>query len=721
MRIALILAVLQGAAGGGPEGPSPDTTRLRPDSAAMATAYLDDHARDLVWRARGQRGQLDASVFHYTALARHRLSVGIKSLRRDRVLYRREGVSTLEWWRDRPGQITVHGAREAVPVAFAGLRVPEDLGEPDFVPEPGGDRLWVSPTGGGFAWHPLVEGGEALYRYATGDTTAIRLSDGREVRLVELRVTPRERDFRVVTGSFWIEMENHSVVQAVFRPGREFDVQRDLPAIDPDSEGDLEDVPDLLKPVRFDMRYVTVEYGLWDMRWWMPRLMAFEGYVEMGAMRIPITLEVAYSDYTVEADRHGLPELPPLIRHLAGDPHGKPRPFSYGRTVVVPDDTASLLTSELFPSSFFSEGEAVISEREMRELGQRLGALPPPPWEVAQPRVTGPWALGRGLLRYNRVEGLSAAARVDWDLTRLRMDLTARIGAADLRPRGELGVDVPGTHRSWRMGAYHRLNPVDRTLRPLGIGNSLTALLLGRDDGMYYQASGAEVRLSPAGSGADGAYGLRAYGERQRPVHRETDFSLVHLLGGNGFRENLRATPATQLGVQARLGIDRGLDPVGYRWGAVLDLTGETGAYSFLKPGLTLRAGAPLPGKLVGALELSGGTVLSGDAGAAAVPVQSLWFLGGPSTLRGFAGGEISGRDQLRGRAEVANQFPGARAAVFRDVGWAGRFAALSGRDLAASIGVGASFLDGLLRFDLAHTLQPLRRWRVELYLDALL
>lgn len=39
---------------------------------------------------------------------------------------------------------------------------------------------------------------------------------------------------------------------------------------------------------------------------------------------------------------------------------------------------------------------------------------------------------------------------------------------------------------------------------------------------------------------------------------------------------------------------------------------------------------------------------------------------------------------------------------------------------MAIAAGVGASFVDGLIRVDLARAIQPVERWRLELYLDAI-
>lgn len=715
MHGVLLVAALQAVTLGAGGDARPDTIRPVPDSADYATAYADQETRELVRLARGHRGVIDASVFHYSARSHQRISVGIRALRRERLLYRRETAATVSWWRDRPSRVRVEGAREAVPIAMPGIHVPDGLEDwaREFMPEPGDDRLFAATTERGFAWHPLVEGGEALYRYAIGDTTVIRLPDGTDIRLVELRAIPRERDVRVVTGSFWIELEDHAIVQALFRPAREFDLERDLARIDPGEEDELDDVPAFLKPITFEIDYVTVEYGLWEMRWWMPRLMAFHGSVRAGPASFPLSLEVRYSEYTVEADRYGLPELPPVIRELAGDTTIRPRPYEYPVIVEVAD-SAELLTSPLLVESFYSEGEGLISESELRDLTDRLGGLPPSPWEVRRPRITPPWVPGRGLLRYNRVEGLSAGARMDWDLGRMRLDLTGRLGAADLRPRGELGVTVPSLRRSWRLAGYKRLVSADPSVRPLGLGNSLTSLLFGRDDGTYFRAVGAELRVEPRNGGW---YAVRVYGERQRAVGVNTDFSVPHLFDDTEtFRPNIDAAPAEQLGLAVRVGGERGLDPAGLRWGGWLDLTAETGTYTFVRPGLTLRASGPVLGLLAG-VEMAGGTSFTDGDG---LPLQAAWFLGGPGTLRGFAGAALAGPDYGRARVELANQLPAARLALFSNAGWAGTFDAFHRADIAYSVGVGASFLDGLLRVDLARRIEPDPGTRVELWVDAI-
>jgi hypothetical protein len=58
---------------------------------------------------------------------------------------------------------------------------------------------------------------------------------------------------------------------------------------------------------------------------------------------------------------------------------------------------------------------------------------------------------------------------------------------------------------------------------------------------------------------------------------------------------------------------------------------------------------------------------------------------------------------------------------VFGDVGWVGDRDAMRevGRPMSG-VGVGVSFLDGLMRFDVARGIYPRKQWRVDFYLDAI-
>jgi len=101
--------------------------------------------------------------------------------------------------------------------------------------------------------------------------------------------------------------------------------------------------------------------------------------------------------------------------------------------------------------------------------------------------------------------------------------------------------------------------------------------------------------------------------------------------------------------------------------------------------------------------------------------VQSRWYLGGPNTLRGYSGGVTSGDAFWRARVELATRVPVARLALFCDVGRAAPREWLSLARPLVGAGIGASFLDGLLRIDLARALRSPTGWRLDLYMDGVL
>ena len=94
---------------------------------------------------------------------------------------------------------------------------------------------------------------------------------------------------------------------------------------------------------------------------------------------------------------------------------------------------------------------------------------------------------------------------------------------------------------------------------------------------------------------------------------------------------------------------------------------------------------------------------------------------GGPGSLRGYGGNAARGDAFWRTRLELANQWPAARVVVFGDLGRAGPREQLSLTKPLAGVGVGASFIDGLLRVDLSRALRRPTGWRLDFYTDAAL
>ncbi|HEX8271216.1 MAG TPA: hypothetical protein VF615_01115 [Longimicrobiaceae bacterium] len=712
----------------------------QPRAVVRPDAYLDAGARETVRLARERRTGVESAVRRYQAVSRSRISVGLRALRRDRLLFRCESVVRVDWRRGEPAVREVLGGRELVPLVGSTPEPEEECGSSVF--EPTGDRLAVGLGGfvggeGAFARHPLAPGSEADYRFRSGDTVTVKIPGLAPLRLVELQVVPRRSESSLVSGSLWLESDSHAVVRAILRLARPFDLETDARRLDEDDD-DLEGVPGVFKPIRADIRFVTVEYGLWHGQWWLPRLVAMEGEAQVGKMmRMPIRMEQTYSEFEVEGDAPGAPvasvaaapparecgEPTPRGRALRDSLQAARRDFearvecscSGSRCresiTLMPKDKQRVVASEHLPASIFEEGETVVSRAEMEELVGLAKMAPPAPWQLARPRLAWPGSSPE-LLRYNRVEGLSVGARAEWELGRATADATLRIGIADWQPDVQVGATRTGVASRQRLAVYRRLDAVDFAPRALGLGNSVSALLFGRDDGHYFRSLGVELLRSPV---AEQGLSWRLFAERQTEAEKSTDWSVPGLWSDDGFQGNILANTADQAGAAVSWRAARGGDPAGWRGGMELGVEGSAGTFAFARPAASLFGAAPLPAGLAGSVEVGAGASL-GD-----VPVQSLWFLGGPATVRGYAGGAMAGEAFWRARAEVGRAAPGARIVLFSDAGWAGNRDAWELDPPLLAAGVGASFLDGLVRVDLARALREPVGWRVDLYLDGLM
>lgn len=736
LTLAAALVALHGT-------PAP-TSALAADTLP-AGSYRDATARELVARAREYRRMADRGVSEYQVVGRERVAVGLRAVGRDREVYSSEHAARVNWQREGPIRIEVLGARESNPGEVDVL--PDGLmGEvKDLAFDPADSRLKVGIFEGQWVRHPLAEGSEAFYRYRTGDTLQVRLPQGTTVRVFELRVEPRRLDVPLVSGSIWLDDRSYGIVRTLLRLSGSL-TEEIRAEIDDDEEGrrnlsvgaDLSDsaragrrggfrtawIPD----VRLDVKYVTTEYALVQGRWWMPTLSALEGTVSVGSwVQAPVRWERSYTGYRVAGDTAA-----PLVEVPAADPADSLAPLRPGAValqeckdtegcacirgvcriyeVQVPADTAALVRSPELPPSF-GDNARLMTGKEADELEDELSRVARAPWILSTPSLTQ----SPVLLRYNRVEELSVGTRGVLDFGALRVDGTARISTGAWEPDLEVGVLRDGPERRVRVAGYRRLAAADPAARPFGIGNSLGALLWGRDDGDYFRALGVDLTVLPSRADRDW-YEWRLFAERQRAVTAETDVSLRGVFDdGFGFRPNLEADRADQVGAALTLRPVEGARFLGAEWGLTAYAEGQAGTFRFARPSLALRAGVPLPGRLVGALEGAAGTSF-GD-----VPAQGLWRLGGPPTLRGYDASTATGEAFWRGRAEVGTEMRAARLTLFTDVGWAGSRDDVSFDRPLWSVGAGFSVLDGLVRMDVAHGLREPRGWRADLYVNGVL
>jgi hypothetical protein len=725
----------------------------------LRTAFENGAARDLVTSARAARLRQDTSIAAYDATTRLRLSagLGIRRFGRERLLFRHEMATRVRWQRETGAVVDVLGRRSAVPVGGGGLRIQVDTdGGAGPIPyQPGQESLWF---GGDMAEtevdehgpvHPLVEGAEAYYKYRAGDSVTVRLQTGRSITLRELQVRPREPRWDLAVGSLWFDVANAQLVRAVYRLAVPLEIWTVV-----EESGEDDEVPPwvkgLVNPLRATISSITVEYGLEGGGFWMPRLFAAEGEAEAAFVRVPVRYEQTVRYASVNGRLDSLPPIPTeaevLARQAADsiwrdsvralpealrdsaraarrarlNPCADDSVRTYSgsefdgrlRTVVrVTCDTTRLMNSPELPASIFDEGEEVFDvnvEAALVDAALALGVQPD--WGPQMPTVK--WGLGDGLLRYNRVEGLSPAVAVEAQLGRgYAARAVGRIGTADLQPNAELGLTRGDGRRTIGVNLYRRLAAANDWGEPLGLSSSLSAALFGRDEGFYYRSWGAEITGFGRGTRLGAAdFSWRLFSERHDAADVETRFGLFDKMA----TANIDAAEGSVTGMGVRMVRTFGLDPRGLR--ALADVRGEggVGSFGYGRALADLTLSHPLP------LSLDGAVTLSGGSSVGIVPVQRAFFLGGPHTVRGQDPGVAVGDAYWMARAELGTSAVGFRPVVFYDMGWAGSRTAWRhpGRPVSGA-GAGLSILDGLFRFDVSRGLYPERQWRVDSYFEA--
>jgi len=735
------------------------------------TAFDDAAARELLAKARAARTQQDTTLAAYDATTFQRISarMGVRRFGPERLMYRSETATRVRWRRGEGAVVDVLGSREAEPGdKGAGLSIGtgSEMGPIPYFP--GQETLWVGSeavqTGADDEEddddipivHPLTEGAEAYYRFRTGDSVTVRLGDGRSIRLRELRVRPRTPAWNLAVGSLWFDVDNAHLVRAVYRLATPIELWDVVSVTDSAAATDAPWwVKAMVNPLRATLNAVTVEYGLEGGRFWLPRLQAMELEAEAGPMRFPVQFEQRYAYASVNAALDSMPPLPPeevrrarrladslwqdslrkapeeqrdslraqrrRLRRAACDTStvresvGNQYDERLAVLVRTPCDTMALLNSAALPPSIYAEDDSLFDLRGQQALVEAalsLGAQAE--WAPTRPTLKYGW--GDGLLRYNRVEGLSPAVRAEAQLGRgYAASATARIGFADLEPNGELALSRTDGRRTLRVGAYRRLAAANDWGDPLGLSSSLSALVLGRDEGFYYRSWGAELAGEGRGRGGNGGVlAWRLFSERHDRAEVETQFALWNKIRDTTFLPNIDAADGSVTGFGARWVRGFGDDPRRLRLLADVRGEGGVGDFGYGRALADFTFSRPLVAQLDGALTVSGGSTIG------EVPVQRHFFLGGPHSVRGLSAGTLSGDAFWMARTEIGTNRMTVRPVAFYDLGWAGdrRDWRHPGRP-ASGAGVGFSVMEGLFRFDVARGMYPTRDWRVDMYLGA--
>jgi len=714
------------------------TEPTRAQDAVPPDTYGDAGVEALLARARAARTQSVEGIDSYEGRLRQRIYVGLtgQRFRRERGLFEHERLALIRWSSGGDRVIQWEGVRTAIPIAgmdsgdpesggvrtvltdstssvSAGSKPVEDMAGdllggvdmPGFDFDPGGDRLRFG--GDDWAIHPLADSALTRYRYGSGDTLRVSLTANADddIVLYEVLVEPRGADFHLVAGSLWFDAQSASLVRATYRPARPYNLALDDP-------GESDDVPGFLQPIEAEIDYITIEYSLQELQFWLPRRFAFQGEARLGGLaRIPITLEWNVGGYVVNESATDLlveGELPEGWRRqenvdttATGD--------SITVTVIVPT-SEELRDSPALSQTFGERSPISFSSTEIDRLERELEGLLPT-YQRFRPQLA--WGLQKSMVRFNRVEGLSVGTTVTIPISpNLQFEGMARVGNGDRVVNASAKVLKGPESGRWTLDGYRRLQSMSQLHDPFGLTSSVGNFVLGGDKGQYYRTTGGAVGYEAFGTRV--RFSVTAFTERQRGVEFGTNFSLRGLAQEDTANTVLSADDIDVDGARGSLAWFSGINPNGLI--VTSRVTGEvgTGDMSFQRATASFSASHPLLLGLAGAIEVESGMTW-GD-----IPVQRQFFIGGSGTLRGFDNNGQRGEAFWRARAEVATGFAAARIALFSDVGWIGDRDAFAFDDPFASVGVGASLLDGLFRADLAKAVRRGSRWKLHIYLDGL-
>lgn len=744
--------------------------RLPVTAELLRTAFRDAGARDMLTRARKTRLAEDSSLVSYVAKARQRttFTLGIGSIGPQRTMYRSEAVSEVSWRAGVGAQVKLTGARVGMPMGNRDDErddLKENLASSDLTPipyYPGQEALWIA--GGRVRAdvndedlvNPLANGAEAYYTYASGDSMSWRLPAGQRVRLREIKVRPRKPEWNLVVGSLWFDVESGNLVRAAFRLATPLDLWIPMKeAAKEDSSSSkvgMMIAKAIVSPLQAKLTGVTIEYGLFENKYWLPRVRSFEGTAQIMFVKPAIMLEQSFTYASVNgpvnftAIAANEPDEFPVrapdslsradarkwrdsvrtalskrrtafddsLKKVSCDSTGyrtlarERRASGQMVAVTYPCDIEKLIASPDFDRPIFDANDDVWGKADRDALLNaslpfgaqalmRFSELPRPDFRY-----------GLSMSRYNRIEGFSTGIGIDQQLGGgYSAGLVGRLGTADREPNIELSLSRTNLVHTATLTGYNRLVSANDWGDPLSFGSSLSAFLFGRDEGFYYRASGAELAWNTDfGPRLD----WRLFGEEQRTAEWRNNYSW-----GTEFIPNIVAARGASAGAAVHWRHDTGVDPRAFRTATDVRLETATGDSTYGRGAIDFTVSRGLTRRTSAAITVGGGSSVG------QLTPQRRWFLGGAQTIRGQSPDTTqSGNAFWMSRAELGLDEDLARVALFGDLGWVGDRRAWrdAGRPMSG-VGVGYSMMDGLIRFDVARGIYPRTQTRLSAYLNA--
>ncbi len=808
------------------------TRRLRADSA-IATAFGSAEARAILERARQARLQQDSALTAYRATTTQRMSVsmGARNVGLEKLLFRGDNVSQIAWKRGVGVWVTPIGSRMTVPMAH---RVDGDFASAISIPYyPGRETLWFPSSDFGMVKsdvderdmiHPLARGAEYYYRYETGDSIDIKLEGGRVIKIRELRITARRPEFRLFVGSFWFDRDGGQLVRAAYRMAAELEIwdvaqseskldalenreavlvrdsiarvrlPRDLYVKDSTSRakaaeararngGNEDDVPAWVtatfRPAKAKLDAISVEYGLYQGKFWLPRANSATASAQLSFMRVPFRIDEKFTYEDVNGD-FSLAPLPAartgtaMLDSTTRDSVRRDLP----RDSLIPDGSGGATVSvgvggsEKKPRTARDSAVADSLRLARMPANKRRQCANDSTWTRTETRYEGALRIAYVLpcdeKKLANSPALPPAYAADEELfdTKSRDELLA---ALDLSLQPAFAPQWPTVRTGTDLIRYNRVEGLSvGVLATAVLGGGYTATALGRIGHADVHANG-EISLArsngqrtvtgtiyhrlnaanPEWAGAltfGPSLPALLYGRDEGFYYRSLGFELSEKREGRkGSLEYRlfieREWTAGDTDVVNTFSLARAFRDRRFRQNILSEpiaVTGVSGAW------LRAFGNNPAGFRFITTTRFEGGTgtfeygrgavegtlsrpvkrvaaALTGSIGSSIgrVPVQRNWYMGGLRTVRGQIAGTQSGDAFWLARAELGTRGGAFRPVGFFDVGWAGRRTAFGRTQPQRGAGVGLGLLDGLFRIDVSRGLYPFKRWRTDLYLEA--
>ena len=434
--------------------------------------------------------------------------------------------------------------------------------------------------------HPFSIGGPLDYDYALADTQTIVLPQ-REVRVIAVRVRPKDFAAPRIVGTLYVDAGTADVVRMAF----DF-----TPAAYRDPE--LEDLS------------IVLDNALWQGRYWLPYRQEIEIRRRATWLDIPargiIRGRWEIGDYAFNlglADSWFRGEEITAVPKAERDSYPWPGPIDAAIQGVAEPVRVNDLEAVRAAAAQIA-GERALTGLKSRRLGARGVS---------------------DLLHVNRVEGVTPGAGFVWRAAGDRVELRAlaSYGFADDRAKGALSVAYGGGRGTLEASGYRQVRDVGDVPVIAPLFNSISAQEWGDDYGDYYLATGARLEFR---------HGAGPRGEWRASLARETIGSLgVAAAPATG---RYRANPA--LGGRnvsvAQLVLRRGSEGFAVRRDLAVEASLEGGRFD----GGATYGRAALSGHVL--IPVGGSRLLvraQGGIATAALPPHRAFVLGGRGTLLG--------------------------------------------------------------------------------------